>query len=464
METDRSVPVARLAPAAARDFVRDAGASFGLQCVRNARAAARDAPLPPACAASVGKAPNAAAAAALSSWPGFAPAPLVALPALAAAMGVASVQLKAEGGRFGIGSFKALGAPYAMARLLGGGDGGGGGGGSGGAGGDGKCEGQGECEGLGGLAAGRGAGRTFSTASDGNHGVAVAWAARRCGAAARVYLHTGVSAARVAAVERLGAVAVRAGSTYEASVAACREDSAAHGYEVVQDVSWAGYERVPADICAGYTVVASELLAQLVAAGEAPPTHVLVNCGVGGFAAAVCGLLWDALGAARPAFITAEPAAADCVLRSGAAGTLTPCPGDLDTVQGGLACGEVSPLAFDVLRGGTDAFCSVSDACVAPAMRLLASASPAFVAGESAVCGLAVAAAAAADPAAKAALGLGPGSRVLCIACEGATDEGAYERITGRSLHELAASPWCFRTTALGPAIGTGGGGRAHCK
>ena len=409
-----SLPAANVEVEDAEAFVRSAGASFSLRHERNPNAAARSERLPPSAGAWAGAAANAEAVAELSTWPGFAPAPLVALPELAAAMGVGSVSIKCEGGRFGIGSFKALGAPYAMAQLL-------------------------RREGAAGLAAGQGKGLTFSTASDGNHGVAVAWAARRCGAAARVYLHRGVSAARVAAVERLGAEAVRAGDTYEESIAACKAESAARGYAVVQDVSWAGYEQVPADICTGYTIVASELLAQLAAAHEAPPTHVLVNCGVGGFAAAVCGFLWDALGPARPTFITAEPAAADCVLRSGAEGAPTPCPGALATVQGGLACGAVSPIAFGVLRGGADAFCTVSDACVAPAMQLLARASPAVVAGESA-----------ADPAARVALGLGPEARVLCIACEGATDEGAFERITELELAELAASsPWCFRTTAL---------------
>ena len=127
--------------------------------------------------------------------------------------------------------------------------------------------------------------RTLSTASDGNHGVALAWAAKRHGCVAKVYLHHGVSAARAAAVERLGAEVVRAGDTYDESMALCREDSARHGWDVVQDASWEGYEDVPADILSGYTLVASELVEQL----DAPPTHVFVNCGVGGFAASVCG-------------------------------------------------------------------------------------------------------------------------------------------------------------------------------
>ena len=109
-----------------------------------------------------------------------------------------------------------------------------------------------------------------------------------------------------------------------------------------------------------------------------------------------------------------------------------------------LACGEVSPQAFDVLRNGADAFCSVSDACVEPAVRLLANAEPAIVVGESAVAGVAAALAAAVDPAAREALGLGPDARVLCIACEGATDPDAFERITGTAPEALRGSPYYF--------------------
>ena len=287
---------ARIAPAAATAFVDAAAETFALRYARNAHVADRTSQLP-ATSACVGVSANAEASTELSSWPGFAPSPVVSLPDLANAAGVASVVLKCEGGRFGIGSFKALGAPYAVAKLM-------------------KDDAR---------------PRTLSTASDGNHGVALAWAAKRHGCVAKIYLHHGVSAARAAAVERLGAEVVRAGDTYscrvdmpqtgrgdaaaatlifrgdesrrrrgvprgysvetgarlryDESMAMCREDSAKFGWDVVQDASWEGYEDVPADILSGYTLVASELVEQL----DAPPTHVFVNCGVGGFAASVCG-------------------------------------------------------------------------------------------------------------------------------------------------------------------------------
>ena len=174
---------ARIAPAAATAFVDAAAETFALRYARNAHVADRTSQLP-ATSACVGVSANAEASTELSSWPGFAPSPVVSLPDLANAAGVASVVLKCEGGRFGIGSFKALGAPYAVAKLM-------------------KDDAR---------------PRTLSTASDGNHGVALAWAAKRHGCVAKIYLHHGVSAARAAAVERLGAEVVRAGDTYSCRV------------------------------------------------------------------------------------------------------------------------------------------------------------------------------------------------------------------------------------------------------
>lgn len=122
--------------------------------------------------------------------------------------------------------------------------------------------------------------------------------------------------------------------------------------------------------------------------------------------------------------------------------------GNLDTIQGGLACGEVSPVAFNILREGADVLAAVDDGCVAPSVKLLAHASPAMPVGESAVAGLAViVAAAASEHGAREAFGITPDSRIVCVACEGPTDVSSFETISGQKLADLAASPYSFPIT-----------------
>jgi len=150
--------------------------------------------------------------------------------------------------------------------------------------------------------------------------------------------------------------------------------------------------------------------------------------------------MWEVFGEERPRFITVEPTLADCVLRSGRAGSLQVVPGDLDTIQAGLGCGEVTPIAWEILQTGTDDFVAVPDEVVAPTMRLLANNSPPVVAGESAVAGLAVLLAAAAQPELKARLGLDENSRVVVVICEGATDPLIYRKCVGRSVEDVNAS------------------------
>jgi threonine dehydratase len=144
-------------------------------------------------------------------------------------------------------------------------------------------------------------------------------------------------------------------------------------------------------------------------------------------------------------------------------GEMASCPGDLSTVQGGLACGEVSPIAYTILRGGVDHFATVDDSCVAPSLTLLANANPAIAVGESAIAGLAVAAALVAPVSAQLDMAqpppqplatrpkavVGRASRVVVIACEGPTSPLAFEHLTGKKLAELAASPFVFPPTQV---------------
>jgi diaminopropionate ammonia-lyase len=183
----------------------------------------------------------------------------------------------------------------------------------------------------------------------------------------------------------------------------------------------------------------SELHAE---AGEELPTHVFVQCGVGGLAAAVAAFYCAVAAERRPTIVVIEPERADCLLRSARAGQLQRVQGDLDTVMAGLACGEPSEIAWNILREASDAFVSIRDRAALAAMKMLAfpaSGDPAVVSGESGAAGLAGLVAVASDNEARRSIGLTEASRVLLIGTEGDTDAALYERIVGCSGADIRA-------------------------
>ena len=186
----------------------------------------------------------------------------------------------------------------------------------------------------------------------------------------------------------------------------------------------------------GYGLMIDEACSQC--AGN--PSHIFVQGGVGGLAAAACSYLWERYGKERPVFVVVEPERADCLFRSAVAGRPTPAHGTLDTIMGGLACGEVSLLAWRILATGADAFATIDDEAAAECMRLLAEGrcgDDPIVAGEFAVAGLAGLLLACADTDARSVLGLRPDSRVLVLGTEGATDADTYRTIVGRTPDEV---------------------------
>ena len=293
------------------------------------------------------------------------------LPGLARGLGLGAVLYKDEAGRFGLGSFKALGGAYAVLRLL-------------------QLhlrERHGIGAGAADLIAGRWrdllAGVTVATATDGNHGRSVAWGAGMFGCRCVVYIHEGVSAARERGIARYGAEVRRVPGGYDASVHRCADDAAANGWRLVADTSADGGWEVPALVMQGYGVLAEEALEQ--AGRDAGLTHAFVQAGVGGLAAAVAATLWQRLGAARPRTVIVEPERADCVFRTVAAGRPTPVPGEAATFMACLAAGEVSPAAWEILRSAADDVIALPDEAAEEAMRALAAGiggDPPVVAGE----------------------------------------------------------------------------------
>ena len=273
--------------------------------------------------------------------PGYAPTPLRRLDGLARSLGLRKILYKDEGGRFGLGSFKALGGAYAVARL------------------------------AAGMSEAERAGLTVCAATDGNHGRAVAWGARLQGCRCVIFVHEHVSQGRVDAIARYGAEVRRVPGTYDDSVRAAAAEAARNGWTVVSDTAWDGYEEIPRQVMHGYGIVADEIADAL---GNDAPSHAFVPAGVGGLAAAVSARFLRRWGTRRPRFVVVEPETAACCLDAAEAGRPVVVGGTLETVMACLSCGEVSPLAFPVLAAAADDFLAVEDEWARRAMRLLAEA------------------------------------------------------------------------------------------
>jgi diaminopropionate ammonia-lyase len=382
-------------------------------------------PLDPVDAETLGIAASAEAERYLSQRDNHAPTPLHALPALAAALGIGTLHIKDEGFRLGLGSFKALGGAYAVARLV-------------------LDEASLRLGRLIDIAALHSPGvrkvaaaMTFACATDGNHGRSVAQGAQLVGANAVVFVHAGVSDARIAAIARFGARMTRVDGTYDDSVVEAARVAAKENWTVVSDTSWPGYERIPGLVMQGYTMIVREVLAELAE----PPTHVFVQAGVGGVAAAVAAHLAIVLGDRRPVFVVVDPARAACIFETAKAGYPIKIPHGEPTVMAMLECYEPSPLAWRVLSRVADGFMTVEDADAIAVMNRLARPAgddPAIVAGESGGAGLAGLIRAASIPKVRTKLGLGATSRAFVINTEGATDPARYTQLVGESPERVA--------------------------
>jgi diaminopropionate ammonia-lyase len=282
------------------------------------------------------------------------------------------------------------------------------------------------------------AGITVTSATDGNHGRSVAWGAQLFGCQCVIYIHATVSEGRRAAIASYGAQVVRTAGNYDDAVRQADLDAKTHGRYLISDTSYDGYMDVPRDVMQGYQLMVEEAVAQM----PQLPTHVFIQGGVGGLPAAVCSYFWERWGGQRPRVVVVEPVAANCLQQSAGKGQPTAVHGDLNTMMAGLACGEVSLLAWDILAIGADAFAAIGDQAAIDTMRLLARPAPgdpAVVAGESAVAGLAAAIGVARSAGQRQALGLTEDSRILVFGTERDTDPALYTQLVGRSSADVLA-------------------------
>jgi diaminopropionate ammonia-lyase len=362
----------------------------------------------------------------ISSWPNYQPTPLTSLAGLAKAKNLSRIWYKDEGMRFGLGSFKALGGAYALYRVL-----------------------RARVAEESGMLASSGQLRsgvfrdltrniTVTTATDGNHGRAVAWGARLFHCRCVVYVPRTCSRNREMAIANLGAEVVRSSLGYDETVHQCARDAERNGWLLVSDTSWEGYEHVPALVMQGYSVMSAEIVQQLGPNG--PPTHIFVQGGVGGLAASIYAYFCQVWGKQRPRLILVESSGAACLLASALAGKPTPVEGEAQTIMAGLECGEVSLAAWKLLSQGAEFFMTIPDSVVPDCMRLLATppyGDPPIVAGESAIAGLAGLLHAMDDPEFRDQMGLAPDSKVLLFGTESDTDPDLYRELTGKTSAEV---------------------------
>jgi diaminopropionate ammonia-lyase len=338
--------------------------------------------------------------------PGYAPTPLHSCAHLAAELGIGGLFIKDESQRFGLNAFKGLGAVWALHRL---------------------------------TAAGASP-KTVAAATEGNHGRAVAWAARQLGFPAVIFIPDHAAPARIENLRREGAQVELVAGSYDEAVARCARVSAERGWQVVSDTGYEGYTEIPQWIAEGYTTLFREIEAQRSAAKLPAPDVVLVQGGVGGLLHSA--VLHFRASRDAPILVAVEPEAADALQASieSPAGMPTPARGSLDTIMAGLNCGRVSLTAWPVVRRGIDMFVTVRDGFAEAAMRRLARPNgddPQIVSGETGAAGLAGLLALLQSPElapGRRALALGPERRVLVINTEGATDPAGYRRIVGEGV------------------------------
>ena len=329
----------------------------------------------------------------ISSWNGYSPTPLIELNKLSNELNLNKIFYKDESKRFDLKSFKALGGAYAVEKVSKGND-----------------------------------NIVVATATAGNHGRSVAWGARRLGIKCKIFISEFVSDVRGQAMADLGADVIKVKGNYEKSLIECIKQSTENNWQIVQDVAWKDYMIVPKYTMAGYTVMMREIVDQI---NQNQISHVILQAGVGGMAAAMIA------GIARyleniPVTIVVEPDSAACVLESIKTGRIEKIDIKRESLMGGMSCGEVSLVPWEILRNSVRYCISLPDDDIAKTMKLLGNAifsDEKIVAGENSAPGVISLIASCEDEKIKDKLGLNKNSNVLLIGCEGDTDETMYQKL-----------------------------------
>lgn len=364
------------------------------------------------------------------SFPQYKETPLTKLPKMAAYFGLGSLFVKDESYRFGLNAFKVLGGSYSMAKYIA------------------KETGKDVSElpydvltsdklhdefGT----------ATFFTATDGNHGRGVAWAANKLRQNAVVHMPKGTTQTRLENIRKLGAKVDILDLNYDDCVRqAAKEAAETPRGVIVQDTAWDGYEEIPSWIMQGYGTMAMEAAQQLNEQGIDRPTHVFVQAGVGSLAGAVVGFFSNLYKDNPPVFVVVEAKAAACLYKGAAAGDGKPriVDGDMQTIMAGLACGEPNTISWDILKNHVKMFVAAPDWVAAQGMRMLGApikGDPAITSGESGAAPFgALSVLMTSDDCAdvRKELGLDETANVLVFSTEGDTDPQRYKNIVWKGL------------------------------
>ena len=329
----------------------------------------------------------------ISNWEGYSQTPLIKLNKLSSELNLNQIYYKDESKRFNLKSFKALGGAYAVEKVS-----------------KGKKD------------------IVVATATAGNHGRSVAWGAKRLGLKCKIFISEYVSDARGQAMANLGADVIKVSGNYEKSLIECIKQSTKNNWQIVQDVAWKDYMLVPKYTMAGYSVMMKEIVDQI---DNNKITHIILQAGVGGMAGAMVA------GIARyldntPNTIVVEPDSAACVLESIKKGKIEKINIKRESLMGGMSCGEVSLVPWEILKNSVKYCMSLPDDDIAKTMRLLGKASfsdEKIIAGENSAPGIISLIAGCENEEIKNKLQLNDKSNVLLIGCEGDTDQEMYQKL-----------------------------------
>ena len=329
----------------------------------------------------------------ISAWDGYTPTPLTELNKLSKELNLNRIFYKDESKRFDLKSFKALGGAYAVEKV---------------------SKGNKDI--------------VVATATAGNHGRSVAWGARRLGLKCKIFISEFVSDARGQAMAELGADVIKVKGNYEKSLIECIKQSTENNWQIVQDVAWKDYMIVPKLTMAGYTVMMKEIVDQI---NQIKISHIILQAGVGGMAGAMIA------GVARylkniPVTIVVEPDSAACVLESIRSGKIEKIDIKRESLMGGMSCGEVSLVPWEILKNSVKYCISLPDDDIAKTMKLLGNASLSdekIIAGENSAPGVISLITSCEDEKIKEKLKLNKDSNVLLIGCEGDTDQEMYQKL-----------------------------------
>jgi diaminopropionate ammonia-lyase len=329
----------------------------------------------------------------ISKWKGYSPTPLLELNKLSKELDVNKIFYKDESKRFDLKSFKALGGAYAVEKVT-----------------------------------KRNKDIIVATATAGNHGRSVAWGARRLGVRCKIFISEFVSDARSQAMADLGADVIKVKGNYEKSLTECIKQSSKNNWQIVQDVAWKDYMLVPKYTMAGYTVMMKEIADQI---NNDEITHIILQAGVGGMAAAmVAGTIRYLKNV--PETIIVEPDSAACVMESIKSGKIEKIDIKRESLMGGMSCGEVSLVPWEILKKSIKFCISLPDNDIARTMKLLGNSSfsdKKIIAGENSAPGVISIIASCLNKKIKEKLNLNSKSNILVIGCEGDTDEQMYQQL-----------------------------------